>query len=376
MQATKIFQKNLESKARICVNQGGTRSGKTYGICQKYIVLAVQEPKPEVYTICRKTLPALKGSVLRDFKKILEDEGWWNDKNFNKSELIYRLGNVEIEFISVDQAEKIRGRKRKHLFINEANELTLEEYRQLALRTTEQITLDYNPSDEFHWIYDHVLTRPDCDFIQSTYLDNPFLDETTIKEIEQYKNLDPNFWRIFGLGERGISEAKVFSNWSLVDKMPEGDTIYGLDFGYNHPTALIEIVIRDEGIYLNEKLYEQHLTNDDLINRLGKIDKMIYPDPAEPQRIEELARAGYAMGQVDKGQGSVKMGIDFMKRHKLFITKSSTNLLKEIKHYSWKVDKNGVKLDEPVKINDHALDATRYAIYSYLGKPAPSIDWL
>ncbi len=335
------------------------------------------ERKDGVFTICRKTLPSLKASAYRDYIEVLRSLDVFNETNLNKSELIYRIGNSETEFISVDEPQKIRGRKRVDLWINEANELTYEDFRQLLLRTTGQVFLDYNPSDEFHWIYEHVLPREDCEFIQSTYLDNPFLEDSIVKEIELLKDVDPNYWKIYGLGERGVSESKVYSNWDLCDEFPDGcDIIYGLDFGYNNETALVKVGIKERDLYVQELIYEKHLTNADLINKIKELDikGLIFADSAEPQRIEELLRAGISVRPTIK-DGKVKLGIDLMKTYKIHVTKDSVNGQKEIRSYSWKTDRDGKVLDDPVKVNDHWLDATRYAVYTYAKQPVPSISW-
>ena len=172
LKATVVLEKNLNAITRIVVNQGGTRSSKTYSLAQLIILKALQE-QGKIYTICRKTLPALKGTAYRDFFNILEEHNLYNPNNHNKSELTYKLNNNEIEFISVDQPVKIRGRKRNTLWMNESNEFTFEDFVQLSLRTTENIYMDFNPSDPYSWIYDNVINRDDCTFIKSTYLANP-----------------------------------------------------------------------------------------------------------------------------------------------------------------------------------------------------------
>lgn len=300
-------------------------------------------------------MPSLKASAYRDYIEVLRSLDFFNEANLNKSELIYRIGNSETEFISVDEPQKIRGRKRVDLWINEANELSYEDFRQLLLRTTGQVFIDYNPSDEFHWIYEHVIPRDDCDFIKSTYLDNPFIEKSIIKEIELLKDVDPNYWKIYGLGERGMSESKIYSNWDLCDNFPDGcDIIYGLDFGYNNETALVKVGIKERDIYVQELIYEKHLTNADLIEKIKKleINGLIFADSAEPQRIEELIRAGISVRPTIK-DGKVKLGIDLIKTYKIHITKESVNGQKEIRSYSWKTDRDGKVLDDPVKVNDH-----------------------
>ena len=204
IQTTKHFEQLENSNKRISVHQGGTRSGKTFNILI-WLVITLLRSENKVVTICRKTLPALKGTAYRDFLSILDMMELYNIANHNKTELTYNIGSNLVEFISLDQPQKVRGRKRDMLFINEANEITQEDWRQLTMRTNCKAILDYNPSDEFHFIYDEILTRDDCDFTRTTYLDNPFLSKAIVREIERYKEVDPNYWRVYGLGERGAS---------------------------------------------------------------------------------------------------------------------------------------------------------------------------
>lgn len=188
LQTNVVFKHLQTSNARIIVEQGGTRSGKTYNILMWLIFDYCHNNKKKIVSIVRKSFPALRGTVMRDFFEILVNVGLYNEDYHNKSVNEYRLLGNTIEFLSVDDPQKVRGRKRDVLFVNEANELTLEDYRQLMMRTTSKIILDYNPSEEFHWIYDHVLIRDDCEFFRTTYLDNPFLEESLIGEIEKLKN--------------------------------------------------------------------------------------------------------------------------------------------------------------------------------------------
>lgn len=389
------------------MNEGGTRSSKTYSIAQVIALRAVAETEPCVYTICRKYFPQLKATAMRDFFSILKEWGWYSERFHNKSDHIYRLRNTEIEFISLDEPQKIRGRKRKVLWINESNEIELEDFRQLILRTTGQIYMDYNPSDEFHWIYDEVLVREDCELIHSTFKDNVFLDPETIKEIERLENTDANYWKIYGLGLRGTSENKIYTHWQVVEGMPEGgEDIYALDFGYNNPTCLTRVKIKDDDIYAREKIYKRFLTNGELIllmkgksrleedekiqwekldldnkmtleerkrARMHDMESLIYCDNAEPQRIKELEDAGF---NVEGASKDVLRGIDELKKRKFFITKDSVNGIKEARSYSWKTGKDGKKIDDPVKHNDHFMDAVRYAVYTYFTSGQVSAEWL
>lgn len=371
-EVTIVFERNIaalkDDQNRFIVNQGGTRSSKTYSLAQMFATILMTEENVLI-SVCRKTFPSLRATAMKDFFNVLKEKNIYSEKNHNKTENTYKIGNNEIEFFSVDESQKIKGRKRDYLWMNEADEFSYEDFRQLNLRTTKKIYLDYNPAYEYHWLYDHVLTREDCLFIKSTYKDNTFLDPILIKEIELLKKTDLNYWKIYGLGERGTNEAAIYKHWQLVDELPEGgETIYGLDFGFNNPTALVEIVIKDQEIYAKELLYESYLTNSDLIQRMktlipdDKRDNIIYADSAEPQRIEEINQAGLWCEAADK---DVKKGIDTIKSHAFNITKDSPNLQKEAKSYKWK-QKDEKIIDEPVKFNDHILDATRYAAHSHL----------
>jgi len=363
IKTTNVFHKAYGSKTRITCLQGGTRSSKTYSLCQLFIVKCLEETG-KVFTICRKTLPALKGTAYRDVLNILKELDLYLEENHNKSDLSYKLNGNIIEFISVDQPQKIRGRKRNYLWLNEANEFSYEDWQQLILRTTDKIYLDYNPSDPYSWIYEKVHTRDDCTFLQSTYQANPFLDADTIAEIERLKELDPDYWRVYGLGEIGTIQTMIFRNFNLVDDM-QGKLIgYGLDFGFtNSPTALVEVRQQDDQLYIKELLYEKRLTNTDLANKLKELgisrQAEIIGDSAEPKSIEEIYRQGFNIKPAKKGAG-IHLGLDIMRRYKLHITKDSVNAIKEFRGYKWATDKNGDVLNTPVKVNDHLVDACRY----------------
>jgi phage terminase large subunit len=363
IKTTNVFHKAYRSSTRITCLQGGTRSSKTYSLCQLFIVKCLEETG-KIFTICRKTLPALKGTAYRDFIEILKELDLYSEANHNKSELSYMLNGNLIEFIGVDQPQKIRGRKRDSLWLNEANEFTYEDWQQLILRTTDKIYLDYNPSDPYSWIYEKVITRDDCTFLKSTYRANPFLDKDTIAEIERLKDIDPDYWRVYGLGEIGSIQTMIFRNFNLVDDVQGRLIGYGLDFGFtNSPTALVEVRQLEDSLYIRELLYEKRLTNTDLANKLREfgIDRVteIVADSAEPKSIEEIYRQGFNIKPAKKGAG-IHLGIDIMRRYKLNVTKDSLNAIKEFRGYKWATDKNGDVLNTPVKINDHLIDATRY----------------
>lgn len=363
-----------KSKAKIQVHQGGTRSGKTYSICQTLIELCYKNRKAgTVITIVRKTFPALRSSVMRDFFDILTKAGHYKEENHNKSQATYTLFGNLIEFISADQPQKLRGRKRHILYINEANELTLEDWRQLILRTTDKVIVDYNPSDEYHWIYEHVLDREDVDFFKTTYLDNPFLEPNVIAEIERFKETDANYWRIYGLGERGVNVSAIFPQWLLADDIPTNAKLvaYGMDWGFtNDPTALVSVWRVDYSLYIKEHLYRTGMTNQDIGEYLDGLNLDRTPiicDSAEPKSIEELHRLGHNVKPAKKGADSVRRGIDIMKRHKLYILSESTNAQKEFRNYRWETDKNGNNLSKPKDAHNHIIDAVRYVCINRIG---------
>lgn len=370
VKATSVFERNWQAwdDYRILVNQGSSRSSKTYSICQLFILKLLQE-KGKTLTITRKTTPALKISVMRDFLEILQDWGLYRIEDHNRSDLTYTLNDNLIEFISMDNPQKKRGAKRNYLWLNEANEQDLEDWRQLAMRTTEQIVLDYNPSDEFHWIYDQVMTREDAFFIKSTYKDNPFLPKSLVDEIERYKEIDPNYYRIFGLGERGVSQASVFTNnWELVDEFPACENIaYGIDWGFHHPMTVVKVGMKEDCLYWHELYYETSKLTEDLIQTLPDLGvtkgDYLVPDSAESDRVEQLYQAGYwGTSKAKKGAHSVSAQLDRIKGKKMYVTKDSVNLIKEMRNYKFVVDRNGQVQDgKTVKINDDAIDAARYA---------------
>ena len=366
LKTTIHYEQLQNSTKRISVFQGGTRSGKSYNILVWFIVKLLNETG-KVLTISRDSMPSLKGSVMRDFFIILESLELYDEKNHNKTESVYNLNKNIIEFVSLDQSIKIRGRKRNYLFLNEANETKYETFLQLAFRTTDKIVLDYNPHEEYSWIYDQVLTRNDAELFISTYKDNPFLPIANVEEIERLKDVDENYWRIYGLGERGISSQKIYSNWEIVESYPTHfDSIsYGLDFGYNNPTCLVEIGKKDLKVYLRELIYKPKLLNSELIREMESLgingSDNIYADSAEPDKIEEISQAGFNIVPANK---SVHDGIDRVKRVRLYVHQDSVNGIKELRNYSWKVDKNGRVLEEPVKYMDHFCDGVRYGIFS------------
>jgi phage terminase large subunit len=370
----KIYSHLDNSTKRITIEQGGSRSGKTYNILMWLIFAYSNRNSGKTITICRKTYPALRASSMRDFFDILKKYDLYKEANHNKSNSEYLLNNNLFEFISLDQPQKVRGRKRDMLYINEANELYFEDWQQLILRTTDKAILDYNPSDEFHFIYEKIKPRDDAEFFITTYKDNPFLDIETVNEIERLRFVDENYWKIYGLGQVGSSQALIFRINECNSIPAEAKFLsYGMDFGFtNDPTTLVAIYQQGDNIYLKELLYQTGLTNRDINEKLKlhSVDrKEIFADSAEPKSIEELYRMGWNIKPATKGQGSVNIGIDMMKRYQIYVTKDSVNMIKEFRNYKWQEDKNGNVLNTPVDMFNHTIDAIRYGLYDKLARP-------
>ena len=362
--ATNIFARNWDAltnrEVRFIVNEGGSRSSKTYSLCQMVIVYCIQNPN-KVVSIVRKTFPALRATVMRDFFEILKDLEIYEKANHNMSENIYRFPNGSIvEFFSVDDEQKIRGRKRDIGWCNEANELWFEDFQQLNMRTEDKLIFDYNPSDSSSWLYE--LPPHESQLIKSTYRDNPFLPESIKRQIEDLKRTDEALYQIYALGEKAISKSNIYNNWTFTKSRPARFTnfVYGLDFGYNHPTALVRVYWSDGDIYIEPVIYQSYLTTSELIEKFKDLDIEktvdIMADYSRPEIIAEMQNAGYNVNNANK---VVKMGINYVKTFGVFCEDES-NIKKEYDNYKWK-KVGDLILDEPVKLYDDAMDAVRYA---------------
>lgn len=360
-----------EQGKKLVVLQGGSRSGKTFNTLIWWVQKLLRE-KGKTLSIVRKTLPSLKNSILKDLMEVLEMFELYNPQKWHKQDGYYELPNGSIiNWTSLDEPQKIRGSKRDYLYCNEANELDIEDWRQLIMRTEGMVTLDLNPSEINCWVYE-LENRDDCYYFKTTWRDNPFLSKSLIEEIERLKTTDENYYRIYSLGERGIPTTLVFNTWQTIDDIPKDAQLLGrgMDFGFNSATALVEVYKKDNSLYLKELLYVRNLTMGDIIYKMNEfsIEKTdaIWCDSALPQNIEELRRVRYNAKGVEKQ--SILSGIDKIKRHQIFILKSSTNILNEFGSYKWKVDKDGKLLDKPEDENNHTIDAIRYVLDSTLNK--------
>jgi len=338
------FYQTINTDKRIVIHQGSSRSGKTYALCQYVIYLLTTRKDKLVITIARKTLPALKGSVYRDFIEIAQKVGIYNFAEINKAELTFKYKEHLVEFISLDNEMKVRGRKRDICWLNEANEFYLSDFEQLALRTSERILCDFNPSDVIHWLYD-ISNRSDAELFITTFEDNAFLDEEIKKEILRMKETDTDRWRVFGLGLRAnFKTGAIFDNWQWIDykdflNKEHCEVAYSMDFGFsNDPTTIIEIRRKNDRLYVNELLYKKGLTNQDIYQEIKnlKLEEEIFVcDSAEPKSIEELKRLGLYAKPSQKGKDSILNGIQTIKEYTVFASKESKNLFTEYQYYVW-----------------------------------------
>jgi phage terminase large subunit len=371
---TTAIRKIEALKKRIKIIQGGTSAGKTYGILPILITKAATYPKTEI-SVVAETIPHLRRGALKDFLRIMKDTGRYFDERFNKSLLRYEFANGSyIEFFSADDSSKLRGARRDVLYINECNNVTFESYNELAIRTKKAIYLDFNPANEF-WVHTELKDEQDSDFLILTYKDNEALDNSIVQQIEKNREKAltstywSNWWRVYGLGEIGMLEGVIFSNWKTIDILPKEANLIGigLDFGYtNDPTAIIEIYNYNGTRIINELKYQTGMLNSDIANALPK-HVPVYADSSEPKSIEEIKRYGITIKGVTKGKDSINYGIDVMQRNEYLVTSNSTNLIKELRAYCWDTDKQGTRLNKPIDTNNHGIDALRYHEMETLG---------
>lgn len=375
----KKIQKAFEDGFTTVSAQGSSRSAKTTSIIIWLCVYAQSHDNIAI-SIVRETLPALKGSVLRDFIWAMRLLGLWDDRRFKKGDLIYEFDNGSfIEFFSCSDEQRLRGRKRHILFVNEANELSFLEWQQLQMRTTLFSIIDYNPSftDE-HWI-NQVNEEKNTFFFISTYKDNPFLEQKVIDEIESLQWKNPSLWRVYGLGLRAVIEGVVFENVEYIDDIPrwaKKRRFLGMDFGYaQDPTAIVEVCIYNNALYIDEICYQTKMLTSDIIDVLrDKISQEGYKykvisESADPRMVDEIYNGGIDIHPVQKFGGSVDAGLNKMKEFKIYVTKRSVNLSREFKNYTYRRDKNGNWINQPIDAFNHGIDSIRYIILTeILGK--------
>jgi phage terminase large subunit len=379
-------------KARKRVVQGGTSSGKTYGIVPILIDKAAKNQRKTI-TVVAESVPAVKSGALKIFQDVMTDTNRWFEDRYNATERTYTFSNkTTIQFTSFDSVGKAKAAgKRDILFLNEGNHIDYEIADALMIRSLET-WIDFNPDEEF-WAHTEVLQEPNSEFLLLKFTDNEALPPETYEDLViklQKAYYDPNgdrlnpeniksaYWanwcRVYIDGEVGQLEGVVFSNWSKCNEIPkEAELIsYGLDWGFtNDPTAIIEVYRYDGAIYVNELLYQTRLTNSEIISRLKQFgvtsDQCIVADSAEPKSIQDVSNAGFYIDAAKKGPDSIKSSIDRLQQYKIFVTSSSINLIKELRQYKW-AKKDGKALNAPEDAFNHAIDALRYVALNKLSQ--------
>lgn len=385
---TTSIKKLRRLKKRIRVIPGGSSAGKTFGILPILIDEAIKNPMTEI-SVVSESIPHLRKGALKDFLKIMKATGRYIDKQFNRTLLTYTFANGSyIEFFSVDDEGRVRGPRRNILYINEATNIKFETYRQLSLRTSGNIWIDFNPSNEF-WAHTELSERDnnDVEWLTLTYKDNEALPESIIGELEKAKykafyNPDlenpfvesniknsywANQWKVYGLGQLGALEGVIFNNWSIVNTLPPNSKLLGvgIDFGYtNDPTAIPALYKYNNEYYIDEIEYKKGMSNAAIAkvlesNFFTKEDKII-ADSAEPKSIAEINSYGFYVKPAKKGSDSIMFGIEVLQQHHFKITSRSLNIIDELRKYRWDEDKNGKKLNKPIDDYNHAMDALRY----------------
>jgi len=377
---TNVFKKNLlafnEGK-RFVINQGGTSSSKTFSVLQLLLLIATKRTNLTI-SVVAESLPHLKRGAMRDFQKILESEGYYNSDTHNKSNSSFSIGSNVIEFFSADNSSKLRGARRDILFINECNNIDLQSFNELSVRTRQTTFLDFNPVGEF-WVHDFMSVRKPAEFsfIKSTYKDNSYLDTQIVSEIESRKDIDPVWWRVFGEGEVGYFEGVILTRWKQTDELPESPKqVLAVDFGFtNDPTTILNVVYSNGEIWVHEIVYQTRLTNSDIaqIIKGTGLKCVVVCDSAEPKSIHELQLMGIRAVPADKGSDSIRAGLDLLQQYNVNVTSGSTNLIKELRNYRWKTDKNGKALNVPIDYFNHGIDALRYGTTYLLGSATKSV---
>jgi phage terminase large subunit len=371
-----LYLANLNSKADIVINQGGTSSGKTYSILQVLFSIAISETK-QVITVAGQDIPNLKVGAIRDALDIVSKSEELKSllaKPYNKSERVFEFisGSI-IEFKSYDDSQDAKSGKRDYLFLNEANGIPFEVYSELHLRTRKRTFIDYNPNAEF-WVHEYLIGQPKVQLIISDHRHNPFLSDKQREKIESLKSVDIELWRVYARGKTGKIEGLIFRNWDLVDKIPEGAKFIGtgLDFGFtNDETGVLDVYQQNGELWVDELVYQTGLTNQDIGGRLLELGfnkrKEIIADSSEPKSIEELRRLGWNVQPALKGPDSILASIDIIKRYKINVTRRSVNLRKELNNYKWKDDlKTGKSINEPIDRYNHLIDPLRYVALNKL----------
>lgn len=387
MKTTKIFSLTAQAYKDgydIIANKGGSRSSKTFSELQLLYTIMNRSKKKRIITVVSHSLPHLEGGAIRDFEKILEQEGIFVEDVRKKNPYIYRIGNSILEFVGFDRPGKALGAARDILFINEANKMPFNICHQLMQRTTETIFLDWNPSEEFWFDTEGFEKRKGCIVINSNFMHN--LENLTKRQLQEFKNGYEkakeedkkgkrgywwNWWQVYGLGLPGQLEGVIFQNWQVFDKLPEKQMyrLFVVDWGGTHPTSLSQLDIDPDNkeLYITEHVYIPQILNSKFIEAIQKVNPEnheVICDAARSDKIFELQNAGInAMGSKNV-EKLIIPGIETLQEYSIFV--KGENAENEFKTYKWATDKiTGKPTGKPEDANNHIIDAVRYGIRFY-----------
>ena len=348
---TTTTKKLARQRKRIRFVAGGTSAGKTISILQLLIDDAQTDLKPTLTSVVSESFPHLRRGAMRDFKNIMTEHGYWRDNRWSKTDYTYTFETgSRLEFFSTDQASKVRGPRRDRLFMNEANNNDYEAWDQLLVRTKDYAWADWNPTAEF-WAYTEVMpNREDYNFITVTYKDNEGLDANIVGDIEAHK-ANKQWWKVYGLGQLGEVEGRIFTDWAIVDEVPHEAklVIRGLDFGYAlDPATLCDIYYYNGGYIVDELVYRKGMFNSDLANVIlnqPNPNVLTIADSAEPKSIAEMQQLGVSIMGVEKVGGPqenfTNAAIKHVQEQRMSVTKRSTNFIKSYRNFMWQTDREG-----------------------------------
>lgn len=383
LKQTTALTKISSLKRRLRIIQGGTSASKTFSVLA-YLIHIAQTNPDILISVVSESMPHLRLGAIRDFMFIMKAQHYWDQACWSIVFNTYTFPNgATIEFFSSD-SDKAHGPRRDVLFLNECNNVSYDIYTQLETRTRRLVILDYNPTSTF-WVHEEVMPYNVHDFLKLTYKDNEALEPAIVRSIESRKH-NENYWRVYGLGEVGILEGQIYTNWEQVEAVPEEAELlrHVLDFGFtNDPSALVDIYKWNGGFLLDERLYLTGQKNKPLANAIraleglpavaadgnyqGRTKILTIADSSEPKSIEEIKDCGVSIIGATKGPDSIDHGIQLMQDQKLYVTSTSVNLIKELRNYTWKMDKKtGKSLNVPIDEWNHGLDGVRYGISDVL----------
>jgi phage terminase large subunit len=368
-------------KKRIKAIQGGTSASKTVSIILLLIHKAQSDKIPTLTSVVSESFPHLRRGAMRDFTMIMESHHYFKNSDWDKTNSTYTFETgSKIEFFSADQWEKVKGARRDRLFINEADHTPYETFNQLELRTKDEIWLDWNPTNEF-WFYDQVKMRPDVDHLILTYKDNEALSQSIVDSLEQRMN-NVSWWKVYGLGQLGEIESRIYKDWEIIDKIPHEAQLvrYGLDFGYtNDPASIVAVYYYNGGYVLDQITYQKGLSNKLLADIIISQNKaLVVADSAEPKSIDEISSYGVDIVGVEKTRGMTKLdtfikwSVGIVQSQRISLTKDSVDTIKEYRNYIWLTNRDGKIInEEDPRCANHSMSAIRYAFVNLQSNARP-----